>query len=130
MEEPVLSDDPSLRPDMPQPSTGKGALVGRLINDSTGGPGHSVRVYLGVKVVAEPGPDYFISTQRNSSPQGDTTSQGYFVINDIEPGTYALVVWTPGYSQVLSDSNTASELWVDIVADEVAELERVHFSAP
>jgi hypothetical protein len=124
----VLSDDPSLIPAKPQPSPGKGAIVGRLINNATNGPGHSVRVYLGVKVVAEPGPAYFISTQRNSSPQGDTTPQGYFTINDVEPGTYALVVWSPQASQVLTDPETNQDYFVDIVADEVLEIGNLYFT--
>jgi hypothetical protein len=107
--------------DVPDPQAGTGTVVGRILNAVTNEPG-LVRIYLGEKIEAVQGEGYFISTEQNSSPQGDSNENGYFIINDIAPGTYVLVVWNPVNSEVLVNPDTNGEYWVEIKAGEVFDI--------
>jgi hypothetical protein len=124
------SPDELIQPPLPEPSSGLGAVVGQLFHRDSGTSGSNLTIYLGVKVEASPGPGYLISTQRNSSPQADTNSAGYFTINDVEPGTYALVLGSLIGSRVLENPENGQEYWVEVVENQVTDVGEVVFTLP
>ena len=126
----TLSPDQLVQPETPNPSSRLGAVVGQLFNKESGSYGSNLTIYLGIKVEASPGPGYLISTQRNSSPQANTNGAGYFVINDVEPGTYALVLGSLIGSRVLENPENGEEYWVDVTAGDVTDVGEVVFSFP
>jgi len=129
---PTIAPSPEelVAPEPPVPAEGMGAVIGQLYHKDTSTPGSNLTIYLGVKVEGEPGPAYFISTQRNSSPQDNTNAGGYFVINDVEPGLYALVIGSVIGSRVLENPETGQEYWLDVTAGEVTDVGQVVFTFP
>ncbi len=117
-------------PDLPELSADKGMVVGRVIDGATGQPGFRAPVYLGEKIPVEPGPGYFISTQQNSSPQDMADEQGYFIISEVKPGVYALVIQTPVGAKVLVNPETNDAYWVEVIAGQVTEVGEVLFQFP
>ena len=122
--------DELVQPEPPNPSAGHGAVVGQLFHKDSESPGSNLTIYLGIKVEANPGPGYLISTQRNSSPQADTNGAGYFVINDVEPGTYALVIGSLIGSRVLENPENGQEYWVEVASGEISDVGNVVFTFP
>jgi hypothetical protein len=129
---PVRTPEPEdlAEPEPPSPAAGLGAVSGQLLHEDSGATGSGLTIYLGVKVEAEPGPAYYISTQRNSSPQAETNAGGYFVINDVEPGLYALVLGSLIGSRVLENPETGQEYWVEVTSGEITEVSEVVFTFP
>jgi hypothetical protein len=129
---PTITSSPEefVAPAPPVPDEGLGAVVGQLLHMESDSAGSNLTIYLGVKVEAEPGPSYFISTQRNSSPQANTNAGGYFVINNVEPGLYALVLGSVIDSRVLANPETGQEYWVEVTAGETSDVGEVVFSFP
>ena len=126
----VATVGPLELPTLPEPAAGKGVVAGRVIQAETNEPGYRAPVYLGARVEVDPGDGYFISTQRNSSPHIDADEGGYFIITDVEPGIYAVVIRTPIGSKVLTNPDTNDAYWVEVVADQVFEVGDVYFQLP
>ncbi len=131
---PVQTSTPSpedlQKPALPIPSNDQGAVIGQLLHTEHGSPGSNLIVYLGMKVEANPGPGYLINTFRNSSPHSEANAGGYFIINEVDPGTYALVLGSLVGSRVLQNPETGEEYWVEIVAGEVTDIGEVFFTFP
>jgi hypothetical protein len=72
------------------------------------------KVYLATKVPVEPGDEYIISVQENSSPHTQTNGNGEFVISEIPPGDYVLVLVTPVSTfPILTESGEQIELLIE-----------------
>lgn len=116
-------------PSLTDPSLG--GAMGRVLVRSTGQPMSGIAIYLGEQLPLEPGPEYAITFQQDSSPHTMLDADGFFVITDVKPGTYALVLWTPFGSQVIPDPNDATrELQVVIVSGQFTDLHDVGSDLP
>ncbi|MFV2043818.1 MAG: hypothetical protein ACC700_11365 [Anaerolineales bacterium] len=109
-------------PQIPTPGKDTGVIAGRIVSVTTESPLASHVVYLGEILPLQPGPEYLVTLQVESSPHTTTDSQGYFAFADIEPGSYPLIIWTPFKSLVIPDASGESELQVIVDAGETSDV--------
>jgi len=105
-------------PMIPYPLPGKTTVVGRVVTRSgaslTNMPVHLARVY------RQDGEGIFVL--HSFSPSGLTDAQGYFVIENVDPGEYVIVVGNPeGEYGIASVSPGRPKVW-DFLADKVADI--------
>lgn len=85
-------------PTQPQPlkvTNSSGAITGVLL-DEQGAPVTDLAVFLADLVDGPQPGSKMITFQLGSSKRGPTDAQGNFAIDDIKPGSYTLVIYTPG----------------------------------
>lgn len=87
-------------------------------------------VYLGEILPLEPGPEYLVTLQVETSPHTVTDTVGFFALGDIEPGRYPLIIWTPFQSLVVSDDTGEKEMQVVVKAGEVTDLGELRVQWP
>jgi hypothetical protein len=128
---PTSSPDESTM-SIPAPAPGKGTITGRFVDYQSGEPGPETVVYLGElsPVELEGDETHIVSMNPDSSPSTGTDKDGYFVFQDVEPGTYAMVMWTPGNSWVVSDPDTKLDILVTVEADQITDLGEVETDLP
>jgi len=128
---PVPSDDPlagypkSL--EVPQPKAGLGVITGRILEVANN------EVYLAPTLIlgemtypSDPNAaPPLVGFSETTDPRGIQDQSGKFVFQDIKPGTYAVVVWTPASSTLVTDKegNTAV---VEVTADKVVDMGDVY----
>ena len=108
----VESSKSLMRTPLPQPPEGKGAVTGRMINVATGQRMIAMTVYLGDVASMGESEGNVVTIKENASPHTLTDADGYFALTDIEPGTYALVLWTPLNSIVVEDPDNAGKYFL------------------
>lgn len=109
----------------PVPEAGKGGIMGRLVAGSSDGPGYfGGDLYLGSLIPAsDPSAQPMISFSENVDPKADVyQSDGRFAFNNVQPGNYALVVWTPGISFVVELPNGGGMVQVKVEPGKVTDL--------
>lgn len=114
---------PSLPSIVPTPLPTKGTIVGRLYNSATGKPVSGIWLYFANLLPLTPGPEFFIALDPVNSPHVPIPEDGRFIMANIAPGRYALVLWTPQRASYVLDPNDPEKmLTVDISADRVMYL--------
>lgn len=88
---------------LPTPSSGTSVYSGSLFSAGDDLPARLVKIYFATKIFLTPGPGYMLSYEEKGSPQIQTDENGYFVITDIEPGEYFLIMVTPVNSYSVID---------------------------
>ena len=102
-------------------STG-GTIVGSVFSSSLDSPLKFYMVYLGEKLLLTPGPDYLLTFEKEASPKAKTDEEGYFEVTDVQPGEYALIVWTPHNSYVITDESGEKEQIVEVINGQTTDL--------
>ncbi len=117
---------------VPEPASGMGTLTGRLVDYLTGMPASEMAIYLGQLSAMDMGgtESHLVIMQPSSSPQTSIDRHGHFAFVDVEPGIYALVIWTPVNSWVVSDPATSKDVLVTIEADKITELGEIATDLP
>jgi hypothetical protein len=105
----------------PAPSSGKGVLVGHVVDRETGENLAYQTVYLGYKIFFTDG-NYSLAVQENSSPKTMADKEGRFAIGDIEPGEYVISIWTPMDASFVMDPATDKEMEIVIEAGEILDI--------
>jgi hypothetical protein len=106
----------------PSPAADSGVVTGRIIVESSGAPLVGVVVYLGEILPLDPGEEYLVTLEEQASPHASIDENGRFIITDIPPGDYPIIVWTPMRSQVLADPDGELEFSVSVQAGEVIDI--------
>jgi len=122
--------------DVSAPESGKGTAVGTIYDESRGEPYSGQFIYL-AKVIElgsqdgdEP-PVLFAELDVRSDPFDQTDEQGRFVIENVEPGLYALAVRLPDLREtLLYDAETEVNLSVEIEPDEISDIGTVRIMGP
>ncbi len=100
-----------------------GAITSRLMNSSTGLPASGVTVHLAKLLPLSPGPGHLITLELANTPHAITTADGGLLFEDIEPGEYALLVWTPHDTRQVEYSDAPErELIAVVEAGKVTDL--------
>ncbi len=101
---------------IPTPSSKTGVITGKLLSGVSDPQPFITDLYLGHAIQPDqPGYDPIISFSEDSDPKADQDPiTGEFVLSGIEPGTYALVIWTPVASTVIRDQNTGGFLLFEV----------------
>ncbi len=108
---------------IPTPSSGKAIVTGQLLVGGKGGEPYLTTLYLGPTLPPST-PDYppMISfseaTDKRAVQEVDT---GRFLFTDVEPGQYAIIIWTPYGGNPLVDVQDATILFT-VNAGEVKDL--------
>ncbi len=126
---PLPSQLPTPTP-LPAPEPGKGAVKGRILNTVTGQDVVGIAVYLGTFTSMGSDGGQIVTMRENASPHTLSNLGGYFAITDVEPGTYALILWTPFNSIVVPDPETGAEYAVTVEAGEITDLGDVVSALP
>lgn len=117
---------------IPDPPPDKGAITGRFIDYVSGEPAVEMVVYLGELSPLNIGDSesHVIMILPNSSPSTMTDRHGYFAFLNVEPGTYAMVMWTPVNSWVVSDPETKLGILVTVEAGVITDLGEIAIDLP
>jgi hypothetical protein len=125
---PTVTLEPVLTILVPTPSLGLGVIHGQLIQE-TGQPIGNTQVRLGdvVWFQGQEGQDGLVISERSRAPQTIGDTQGNFVIADVSPGTYGLVVSDPNSPEhiFVRDRTTGRALLVEVKKDKVVDLGKV-----
>jgi len=68
--------------------------------------------------------------KQQASPHTMADESGRFAFPDLEPGTYALILWTPARSFVINDPETGQGLLVTVEAGVIIELGKIAVDLP
>ena len=115
---------------IPTPGQATGVVIGRIVSVTTEAPLVAHAVYLGEILPLEPGPEYLVTLQVETSPHTVTDSDGTFALGDVEPGSYPLIIWTPFQSFVVPDDRGEKEMQVVVKAGEVTDLGELRVQWP
>jgi hypothetical protein len=120
---PVPTSIPSAPPD-------KGVITGRFVDYSSGAPAAQMVIYLGElsPLTVGESESHVITILPALSPSATTDREGNFAFLDLGPGTYALVIWTPGNSWVITDPETQLDILVTVEAGVITDLGEVAIS--
>ena len=111
---------------LPNPELKKGALLGILVQQN-GEPYIAPAIYLGRIIEAQQeGYSSIVSLSVDTAPQAIQNKEGKFLFDNISPGTYALVIWTPISQTVLPDPiNNDIFLEIEIVENQIKDLGKI-----
>ncbi len=115
---------------IPTPIPTKGAITGQLIGRESGEPAGGLVVYLGEVSYMQPSSIPVVTMKQQASPHTMADESGHFAFSDLEPETYALILWTPAKSFVINDPETGQGLLVTVEAGVIAELGEIIVDLP
>jgi len=117
---------------IPSPPLDKGAITGRFVDYISEEPAVEMVIYLGELSPLSTGDSdsHVITMLPSSSPSTTTDKHGYFAFLDVEPGIYAMVMWTPVNSWVITDPETELDILVTVEAGAITELGKIATDLP
>lgn len=117
---------------IPNPPFDKGAITGRFIDYISGEPITEMVIHLGElsPLKVEDTDSHIITILPGHSLSTTTDKYGYFAFLNIKPGTYAMVMWTPGKSWVVSDPETKLDILVTVEAGRITNLGEIAINLP
>jgi hypothetical protein len=105
------------------PFSSMGTVVGKLVSSPPGGSLAGISLYFGTILPLTPGPDHLVNMDIVNSPKALIDNNGHFLAENIPPGEYVLILWTPHVSRYIPDpDNTKSELIVKVVAGHIVDI--------
>ncbi len=107
---------------VPTPGKDTGVVTGRLIFTGTDKPVQENMVYLGFKIYLTPGPDYTFGLTQNNSPHVATDPNGRFILGDVPPGTYFVVLWSLSGASLATLPGKTESLEITVKPGEVLDL--------
>ncbi len=118
---PTPPPTPTAEP-IPTPQEGLGAVYGRLAGPDGKYQRWPGALFMAKGVPLNENPDVLIPVLKTEeAPVATIDPYGHFYFADVPPETYALVVWTPTSSYLISDL-TRNTLFVTVKADETIDL--------
>lgn len=112
---------------VPEPKEGLGVVTGRLIELSTNQPYLAPTLILGTLVFASDpnAAPPLVGYSEETDPKATQDLSGKFIFTDIKPGSYGIVVWTPGSHTLVNDSQ-GNTVQVTVEAGKVVDLGNVY----
>lgn len=108
---------------IPDPGEDTGVVTGKLLTADENGEPYLATLYLARTVDAdEEGFPPLIAFSEETDPRAVQDSTGQFVVAEVPPGTYALVIWTPVTSIVIEETDSEEYLLFEVKAGEVTDL--------
>jgi len=125
---PTVTLEPAPTITIPTPLPGLGIVHGRLVQE-TGQLMVNTQVRLGEVVwfQGQEGQDGLVVSEQSRAPQTISDAQGNFVIVDVKPGTYGLVVVDSTSSDPIfvRDRVTSRALLIEVKKDKIVDLGKV-----
>jgi hypothetical protein len=108
---------------VPNPDSNTGIIVGQLLTPGPGGEPYIASLYLARTIDTDKaGYPPIIAFSDTEDPLANQDKTGRFFFESIEPGTYALAIWTPIASTIIQDPETGLYMLVEVRAGEVIDL--------
>lgn len=108
---------------IPTPESGKGVVVGQLLNPGPGGEPYFASLYLARTIDSDrQGYPPIIAFSDTEDPLASQDKTGKFLFENVEPGLYALAIWTPIASTIIQDPETNDYMLVEVRAGEFLDL--------
>ncbi len=105
---------------VPTPSSGKATVTGRLISETDSSPYKQTEVRL-AQVFRKDNQGAFV-LDTSHAPGAFTDENGYFVITEVSPAEYVVVVGDPmGSYMIIPDGNDNARTWT-VEADKTLDL--------
>lgn len=113
------------------PIASMGTVVGTLVSSSPGRSLAGIALYFGTLLPLTPGPDHLINMDVVNSPKTIIREDGRFIAENITPGEYVLILWTPHESRYIPDpANAESEFIVEVVGGQIVDIGTLQASPP
>ena len=103
----------------------KGVVIGTMLAWGTDTPIANAQVYLAELTDADGDGDLAVAVRYPDSPTATTDSMGNFVFASLEPGRYALVLWSPIGSTLVKDGSGDSDVAFTVQPGESINLQAV-----
>jgi hypothetical protein len=121
--------------DIPEPESGKGTVVGIIYDRKRGEPYALQFIYLAEVIEMEHqgggDPMLFAELDVQSDRFDQTDENGRFVVENVEPGLYALAVRLPNLKEtLLYDADTTRNLSVKIEAGKISDMGNLEIMGP
>ncbi len=100
-----LSPLPTFPSIVPTPMASKGTVVGTLISDTPGTSLEGLTLFFGTMLPLTPGPDHLVNMDLTNSPKTTILAGGRFIAENLAPGDYVLLFWTPHDTRFVPDPN-------------------------
>lgn len=111
---------------VPKPKAGLGVITGKVIERGTNEIYLAPTLILGELSFADnPSAPPLVGFSEQTDPKGIQDQSGKFIFEDIKPGKYAIVVWTP-ISQTLVSDEKGATVMIDVTAGKVIDLGDVY----
>jgi len=108
---------------IPTPVASKGTVIGRLVSATPGKSLTGIALYFGTLLPLTPGPDHLITMDLVNSPKAYIRDDGRFMAENITPGAYVLILWTPHESRYVPDpNNSEQEFIVEVVGGQIVDI--------
>jgi hypothetical protein len=109
--------------EIPKPGEDAGVVTGKLLTPDENGEPYLATIYLARTVEADQeGFPPLIAFSEETDPKAVQDSSGQFVVAEVPPGTYALIIWTPVTSIVIEETEGEDYLLFEVKAGEVTDL--------
>jgi hypothetical protein len=111
--------------EVPEPQGETGVITGKILTLSTKEPYLAPGLYLGEYI--EPNEEMenapmLVGISPGVDPKAVQAQDGVFVFSDIEPGEYALFLWSPINIMPITDAATNEEISVTVEAGKITDL--------
>jgi hypothetical protein len=117
----LVIDTPYKLSKLPHPAPGTSVIVGVLKLEHTNQPMVSVELYLAQHIgITQDAPIYKLDL--DNAPRAITRNDGSFVFEEVPPGRYAIVIWSPFNSFLARNPATGSELVIDVEPDRIYDI--------
>jgi hypothetical protein len=108
---------------IPTPVDSKGTVIGTLISSTPGKSFVGLMLYFGVSLPLTPGPEHLVTMDFVNSPKTTIRENGSFMAENIAPGKYILILWTPHSSRYVPDpTNAEKDLIVEVISGQIVDL--------
>lgn len=125
---PVVVEPPSLPTET---QDGTGAFIGRIMINNAAGvrPVQNMKVALADVLRDEDGTPLIAGYEAAVAPKTATDELGRFAMNNIEPGTYAIILDAVITSVLLADPATGDPILIEITDGDVTDIGRVDYES-
>lgn len=108
---------------MPVPAEGKAVVCGYLLDGDTSEPPQAA-LFLSPNIAANRDDvPAMMSFSFQTNPRAEMTEEGYFCFEDVDPGVYALTLWSPPDTVEFIESEDGQDyLWVIVEASSVLDM--------
>jgi len=100
---------------LPTPNEGLGVVCGYIINEETGKPPQAA-LFLSPNIAAgRVDVPAIMSFSFQTNPRAEMNKEGYFCFENVEPGIYALTLWSPPDNvEFVEDDEGQDYLWIEV----------------
>jgi hypothetical protein len=107
---------------IPTPIASKGTVIGKIVG-SSGQSLAGLVLYFGTILPLTPGPEHLVNIDTVNSPKTMLDADGRFILENLTPGEYVMVLWTPHESHFIPDPiKPEDEYLVKVVGGQIVDV--------